>query len=125
MMKRKKTFNTYISFSKQPMEYNNATLEGQSKLLIIGLLKKSMKKKSNNKRFFDKNSMSIIKRNHNKNNLASEKIQTKKFHLCFIKISVDLSSKGLVDRSTKRAKRREVQKNVCFLKTINFSYLCH
>ena len=40
MMTRSKT---YISFNKKAMEYNNATLEGQSKFLITELIKKTIK----------------------------------------------------------------------------------
>ena len=68
MMKRSKT---YISFNKQPMEYNNATLEGQWEFLIIELLKKPLKIKKNI--IYEHNLMSTVKKN-NKIKFASDKI---------------------------------------------------
>ena len=67
----RKLSKTYISFNKQTMEYNNALIENQWKLLIIGLLVRTIIKTSI---IFDQNSMSIIKKDHNKIKLASDKI---------------------------------------------------
>ena len=81
----RKLLKTYTSFNKQPMRYNNATLEGPWEFLIIGL-QESFRNQTTNI-IHDQNSMTV-KKNHNKSNLASEKYLNKKLNSNFIRKSM-------------------------------------
>ena len=109
MMKRSKT---HISFNKQPMEYNDATLAGRWQFLVIELLQKTIKNQKINI-IYDHNSMFTIKKIITKSN--SRQIKSKQNSLTYTSLEKiwDQLSMRLVNKSTKSektAKRYKVKK---------------